>query len=68
MDKSARLQPVWVLVKGFPMELWFFHEFSHLFESYRQVPAVDHATAKHTDFRGAQVRVNCYDIVRLPPL
>jgi hypothetical protein len=46
----------------------FFHEFSHLFESYGQVPAVDQATAKHTNFRGAQVRVNCYDIVQLPPV
>jgi hypothetical protein len=50
------------------MKLWFFHEFSHLFEPYGQVLALDHATAEYTDFRIARVRVGFCDTVKLPPM
>jgi Domain of unknown function (DUF4283) len=47
MDEGAWLRLVWVLVRGFPMKLWFFHEFSRLFEPYGQVLALDQATIEH---------------------
>jgi hypothetical protein len=68
MDESARLRPVWVQIRGFPMKLWFFHEFSYLFEPYGQVLALDQAIAEHIDFRVARVRVGFCDTVQLPLL
>jgi uncharacterized membrane protein YgcG len=61
IDESLRLRPVWVLVRGFPMKVWYFHEFAHLFEPYGQVLALDPATTDHIDFRVARVRVSLCD-------
>jgi Domain of unknown function (DUF4283) len=65
MDEGARLQPVWIQVWGFPMKLWFFNEFVHLFELYGQVLALAPEIAEHTDFRVAWVRVGFCDTVQL---
>jgi uncharacterized membrane protein YgcG len=61
IDESLRLRPVWVLVRGFSMKVWYFHEFAHLFEPYRQVLALDPSTTDHIDFRVARVRVSSCD-------
>jgi Domain of unknown function (DUF4283) len=68
MDEGAKLRPMWVQVRGFPMKLWFFHEFTHLFEPFGQVLAMDPATAEHLDFRVARVRVRLCEATQLPPL
>jgi Domain of unknown function (DUF4283) len=68
LDEGAKLRPVWVRVRGFPMKLWFFHEFARLFEPYGQVLALDQDIAEHVDFRVAHVRVGLCDAMHLPPL
>jgi Domain of unknown function (DUF4283) len=68
MDEGAKLRPVWVQVRGFPMKLWFFHEFTHLFEPFGQVLALDPATAEHLDFRVARVRVGLCAATQLPSM
>jgi hypothetical protein len=61
IDEGLRLHPVWVLVRGFPMKLWYFHEFSRLFEPYGQVLALNPATTDHIDFRVTLVRMGLCD-------
>ena len=56
-----RLRTVWIQVRGFPLVLWYFHDFVRLFEPYGQVLALDPATANHEDFRVARVKVRVYD-------
>jgi Domain of unknown function (DUF4283) len=68
LDEEAKLRPVWVRVRGFPMKLWFFHEFARLFEPYGQVLALDPDTVEHVDFKVARVRVGLYNVMHLPPL
>jgi Domain of unknown function (DUF4283) len=68
IDEGLRLCPVWVLVWGFPMKLWYFYEFAHLFEPYGQVLALDSVTADHIDFRVARVCVGLCDNRDLPAL
>jgi Domain of unknown function (DUF4283) len=65
MDVGARLRPIWVQIRGFPMKLWFFHEFSKLLKPYGQVLALDHDNAKHIDFRVARVYVGLCDYGRM---
>lgn len=68
MDEGVRLRPAWILIRGFPMKLRYFHEFAHLSEPYGQVLALDPETTDHIDFRVARVRVGLCDDWLLPPL
>jgi hypothetical protein len=68
MDEGAKFCPVRVQIRGFLMKLWFFHEFARLLEPFGQVLALNPATAEHTDFRVARVRVGLCDAIQLPPL
>jgi Domain of unknown function (DUF4283) len=68
MDERVRLRPMWILICGFPMKLWYFYEFVKLFEPFGQVLVLDPATADQLDFRVARMRVGLCDDRHIPTL
>jgi hypothetical protein len=48
-------------------EVMVFHEFTHIFEPFEQLLALDQVT-KHLDFRVARVHVGLCEVTQLSPL